>query len=48
MRFMNSSPASICEARMNSLGWCAWAMSPGPQTTVGTPSTLRKMPASVA
>ena len=33
---------------MNSLGWCAWAMSPGPQTTVGTPSTLRKMPASVA
>ena len=34
-------------ARMNSLGWCAWAMSPGPHTTVGTPSVLRKMPASV-
>jgi len=47
MRRMKASQASICEARRYSLGWCAWAMSPGPQTTVGTPSVLRKMPASV-
>ena len=47
MRCMKPSQAVICEARMNSLGWCAWAMSPGPHTTVGTPSVLRKMPASV-
>ena len=48
MRFMKASQAPIWEARMNSFGWCAWAMSPGPQTTVGTPSVWRKMPASVA
>src|SRR5262249_29119813 len=47
MRRMKPSQAVICEARMNSLGWCAWAMSPGPHTTVGTPSVWRKMPASV-
>ena len=32
-RSMNASPASNCATEMNSSGWCACAMSPGPQTT---------------
>jgi len=41
-----ASHASICDLATNSLGWCACAMSPGPQMTVDTPWP-RKMPASV-
>ena len=37
IRFMKASHWASWSSATNSLGRCAWAMSPGPQMTVGTP-----------
>ena len=38
--------SQLTRGSMNSSGWCAWAMSPGPQTTEEMPPAW-KWPASV-
>lgn len=43
---MNSAPASSSAMVMYSSAWCAWAMEPGPQTTVERPASWN-WPASV-
>ena len=43
---MKLSQACTWLSSMYSLGWCAWRMLPGPQITVGIPTSW-KSPASV-
>lgn len=37
-RRMKRSHQASCSSVTHSLGWCAWAMWPGPHTMVGTPA----------